>query len=86
MGFSGYAKIKNLFGLPKAEQEDRFHLLSIMVIVCFDTKRTYKDIVSDPVVHRKWDAYIKNVPGSEPRERWHRHTARASKPRSSFSK
>ena len=75
--FGGYAKIKNLFALSNAEQEDRFHLLSIMVTVCFDAGRTYRDIASDPRVQKKWAAYAENGAGSEPRERWRRHTARA---------
>jgi len=75
--FGGYAKLKNLFVLPEQERKDRFHLLSVMMTVCFRAGRTYKDLLADPEVQAKWTDYIDNGMENEPAERWKRHTKRA---------
>ena len=48
-----------------------------MVTVCFDSGRTYAEMVADPATQAKWTQYIDHGMEGEPTERWKRHTARA---------
>ena len=75
--FGGYAKLKNLFVLSEYDRKNRFHLLSIMMTVCFRSGRTFKEVLADPAVQAKWKQYIEEGMENEPAERWARHTARA---------
>jgi hypothetical protein len=67
--FGGYVKWKNLFELPTSQQKERYHLLSFMISVVYDSKRTYQELHEDPAVQRKWHAY-RGKPQGVPKEQW----------------
>eukprot|EP00039_Didymoeca_costata_P029926 m.27083 g.27083 ORF g.27083 m.27083 type:complete len:706 (+) comp7859_c0_seq2:314-2431(+) len=77
--FDGVAKKKCLYGLTKEEQANRFHLLSLMITVVYDTGMTYKQLLKQSGIKEKIDVYCKNPKVGFPKDRWEEHTANVIK-------
>ena len=74
--FNGLSQLKNLFTASPTERAKRFHLVSLMATLVFESGITYGALCEMEETQQAWDVYCQ-APDGEPLERWQRHTALA---------
>lgn len=74
--FNGLSQLKNLFTASATEQSKRFHLVSLMATLVFESGITYGELCETEETKQAWNEYCES-PDGEPLERWQRHTALA---------